>query len=233
MDVERNHQSFWKGKWRKYWMLHWSQPVVCKVFPSRCCSWSGNGWALPWGRHCWGSSLTLSTVSVCFPWLTSLGSFPGCQDWELYILFAFIVQLGFTSTTRQNWGCASELGKYFKIKSISASGFWAGKSRQHWGAAFQGLSLVTNQRVQTHRLFGLFWECLSQLTEGALPVPPQNVQCSPRDVGGEIPTNRIPRMLHPCPGVSARDAPDAGWATNMLLKITFKSHSYCLLYPNK
>lgn len=105
MDVERNQQSFWEGKGRKYWTPHWLQPVLCKVFPSWCCSWSGNGWALPWVRSCWGSSLILSTLSVCFPWFTSLSvgwesspslmaSFPGCQDWELYILFAFSAQPG-------------------------------------------------------------------------------------------------------------------------------------------
>lgn len=151
MDVERNHQSFWKGKWRKYWTLHWLQPVACKVlFPSWCCSWSGNGWALPWGIL--PGLLTHTQPSfVMFSLLTShhgLGIQPFADGFlsrvsgliTLYPLCFYHAAGSLLQPHVEAWFTA-ELDKYCKIKSISASGFWAGKGRKPRRAAFQGLSL--------------------------------------------------------------------------------------------
>lgn len=58
----RDHQSFWKRKWLKYWTLHWLPPVACKAFLS-----------LPWWNRVSAGvlqSVGLSTTLPPPPWFT-------------------------------------------------------------------------------------------------------------------------------------------------------------------
>lgn len=213
---------------RKYWTLHWLQPVVCKVFPSWCWEWMGIS---PRGDPA-GAPHSHSAQFCCiFPALhpiSGVGIQPfadGFFSWvsgliTLYSLcFHRAARSLFQPHIEVEGVCTAELDEYCKIKSLSASGFWAGSSGEQHSRG------QVYQRVWAHRPFGLFFENASVSSLRGLSLSHPKV-CSTHLgmwVGRSQPTGPPGCCIHEwgeCQGCP-RGHTVAGWATNMLLK----SHS--------